>query len=81
MSGISTITGVLVPSLPALISNLVPRPNSLGNRRSSHHIDAANNILVDQEAPLDPPVTATRIGATIESVVLPVVTPAATPAS
>ena len=50
---------------------------------SAHIIvrDAANNILVDQEAPLDPPVTATRIGATIESVVLPVVTPAATPAS
>ncbi len=42
---------------------------------------AANNILVDEEIPLDPPVTASRIGATIESVVLPVVTPAATPAS
>lgn len=43
--------------------------------------DAANNVLVDQEIPFDSPVTATRIGATIESVVLPVVTPAATPAS
>ena len=40
---------------------------------------AANNILVDEEIPLDPPVTASRIGATIESVVLPVAPPVATP--
>jgi len=40
--------------------------------------DAANNVTFDQVLPpLDPPVTATRMGATIESVVLPVVTPAA----
>ena len=42
---------------------------------------AANNILVDEEIPLDPPVTASRIGATGDSIVLPVATPAATPAS
>ena len=50
---------------------------------SAHIImrDATNNVLVDQEISFDSPVTATRIGATIESVVLPVVTPAATPAS
>jgi hypothetical protein len=42
--------------------------------------DAANNITFDQELPSEPPVTATRIGATMESVVLPVTTPpAATP--
>ena len=48
---------------------------------SAHIImrDAANNAIVDQEIPFDSPVTATRIGATIESVVLPVATPAATP--
>jgi hypothetical protein len=39
--------------------------------------DAANTVFVDQVIPIDPPVTATRIGATIESVVLPVATPAA----
>jgi hypothetical protein len=39
--------------------------------------DAANNIISDQVIPVDPPVTATRIGATVESVVLPVATPAA----
>jgi hypothetical protein len=42
--------------------------------------DASNAIIFDQVAPMDPPVTATRIGATIESVVLPEVTPPATPA-
>jgi len=49
---------------------------------SAHIIvrDAANNVLVDEEIPFDSPVTATRIGATIESVVLPTGTPtAATP--
>lgn len=40
--------------------------------------DAANNVLVDETAPAEPPVTATRMGATAESVVLPVVA-AATP--
>ena len=47
---------------------------------TSAHIvvrDAANNVLVDQEIPFDSPVTASRIGATLESVVLPVATPAA----
>ncbi len=50
---------------------------------SAHIIvrDAANNVLIDQELSFDSPVTGTRIGATIESVGLPVVTPAATPAS
>jgi hypothetical protein len=50
---------------------------------SAHIIvrDAANNVLIDQELSFDSPVTGTRIGATIESVVLPVVTPTATPAS
>jgi hypothetical protein len=44
--------------------------------------DAANNVIVDQVVPFDPPVTATRIGASVESVVLPVATPAvATPAA
>ena len=43
--------------------------------------DAANNVVFDQEMPNDPPVTATRVGATAESVVLPVTPPsAATPA-
>jgi len=49
---------------------------------SAHIImrDAANTVIADQEIPFDSPVTATRIGATIESVVLPVATPtAATP--
>ena len=36
--------------------------------------DAANAITVDEAIPFETPVTATRIGATIESVVLPVVT-------
>ncbi len=46
---------------------------------SAHIImrDAANNVLVDQEIPFDSPVTATRVGATLDSVVLPVATPAA----
>ena len=40
--------------------------------------DAANNVTVDQVLPPGgPPVTATRVGATVESVVLPVATPAA----
>jgi hypothetical protein len=44
--------------------------------------DAANNVIVDLMVPPDVlSVTATRVGPTIESVVLPVVTPAAaTPA-
>jgi len=44
--------------------------------------DAANNVVFDEVIPLDPPVTATRIGATAESVILPVAPPgAATPES
>ncbi len=43
--------------------------------------DAANNVTIDQVFSA-PPVTATRMGATMESVVLPVATPAAaTPTS
>lgn len=43
--------------------------------------DAANNVVVDLVEPLDSPVTATRMGATAESVVLPIIAPgAATPA-
>ena len=43
--------------------------------------DAGNAGIFDQVVPVDPPVTATRVGATIDSVVLPVATPAAgTPA-
>lgn len=42
--------------------------------------DATNTVTFDQEIPIDPPVTATRMGATIDSVVLPAVRPtAATP--
>ena len=42
--------------------------------------DAANNVVADEVLPLDPPPTATRIGATADSFVLPVVPPtAATP--
>ena len=33
--------------------------------------DAANTVILDQVLPIDPPVTATRMGATIESVVPP----------
>lgn len=40
--------------------------------------DAANNVTLDQVAQL-PPVTATRVGATMDSVVLPVASP--TPAT
>jgi hypothetical protein len=44
--------------------------------------DAANNITVDQVVSGGPPVTGVRIGATAESLVLPVATPAeATPTS
>jgi hypothetical protein len=43
--------------------------------------DAANNVTFDQVLPSDPPVTATRIGATMESVVLPATPAAATPTS
>ncbi len=44
--------------------------------------DVANNVTFDQVLSGGPPVTATRIGATVESVVLPVATPAAaTPTS
>ena len=39
--------------------------------------DAANRVIADQVLPVNPPVTATRVGATVESVVLPVATPAA----
>lgn len=39
--------------------------------------DGANTVVADEVLPLDPPPTATRIGATAESVVLPVVPPAA----
>ena len=39
--------------------------------------DAANNVTFDQVQSGGPPVSATRIGATVESVVLPVATPAA----
>jgi hypothetical protein len=42
--------------------------------------DAANTVVLDQEVPIDPPVTATRMGATAESVVLPVVAPGTAPA-
>jgi len=42
--------------------------------------DAANNVVLDQALSLDPPVTATRVGASAGSVVLPVIAPgAATP--
>ncbi len=37
--------------------------------------DAGNAVIFDQMVQVDPLVTATRIGATIESVVLPVATP------
>ena len=50
---------------------------------SAHIIvrDAANNVVFDQMILVDPPVTATRIGSTGDSIVLPVATPsAATPA-
>lgn len=44
--------------------------------------DAGNAVLLDQVLSFDTPVTATRIGATIESVILPVATPTAgTPTS
>ncbi len=39
--------------------------------------DAGNVVIVDEAIPFETPVTATRIGATIESVVLPVATPMA----
>lgn len=39
--------------------------------------DAANNVVLDQMLPSDLAVTATRMGATAESVALPVVAPAA----
>ena len=39
--------------------------------------DAANTIIFDDVVPVDPPVTATRIGSTADSIVLPVVPPAA----
>jgi hypothetical protein len=43
--------------------------------------DAANTITLDQVFAMEPPVTATRIGATIASVVFPAATPTAgTPA-
>jgi hypothetical protein len=42
--------------------------------------DATNTVTLDEVFPMDPPITATRMGATMESVVLPVATPtAATP--
>ena len=41
--------------------------------------DAANNVTFDQVLSGGPPVTGIRIGATAESLVLPVATPAATP--
>jgi hypothetical protein len=37
--------------------------------------DAGNAVIFDEVLSFDPPVTAARIGATIESVVLPVATP------
>jgi hypothetical protein len=43
--------------------------------------DAHNTVTFDQVLPSDPPVSATRVGATMESVVLPATTPAATPTS
>jgi len=44
--------------------------------------DPANNVILDEVIAIDPPVTATRIGATAESVILPVASPgAATPES
>jgi hypothetical protein len=39
--------------------------------------DAANTVVFDQVVPMAPPVTATRIGATIASVVFPPATPTA----
>lgn len=39
--------------------------------------DAAYAVTLDQMFPIDPPVTATRMGATIESVVFPAATPTA----
>ena len=39
--------------------------------------DAANHVTFAQVLPSDPPVTATRVGATMESVALPVASPAA----
>jgi hypothetical protein len=39
--------------------------------------DAANNVVLDEALPAELVVTATRMGATAESVVLPVATPAA----
>ena len=44
--------------------------------------DAANNVVADEVLPLDPTPTATRIGATADSIMLPVVPPTgATPES
>ena len=42
--------------------------------------DATNTIVVDEVLPVEPVVTATRMGATAESVVLPVVAPGTGPA-
>jgi hypothetical protein len=39
--------------------------------------DAANNVIFDQVLPMDPPIPATRMGATMDSVVLPVASPVA----
>ena len=39
--------------------------------------DAGNAVIFDEVLPIDPPVTATHIGATIESVVFPAATPTA----
>jgi hypothetical protein len=43
--------------------------------------DAANNVTLDEVFPMDLPIMATRMGATMDSVVLPVATPAATPSA
>jgi hypothetical protein len=43
--------------------------------------DAGNTVIFDEEEPVDQPVTATRVGATAESVVLPATPAAATPAT
>jgi hypothetical protein len=44
--------------------------------------DAANTVILDEVFPMDSPIPATRMGATMDSIVLPVATPAAaTPTS
>ena len=78
IQGLSDANGTYVGTFQLADRLEVSEDGQMWSGSPTSHIvmrDAANNVLSDEVIPFDSPVTAIRIGATIESLVLPIVTP------